>query len=161
MVIPATQMAAKIAAPASTATTIMATRSAVQPMSSATTAYTSTTIDCRSLPNWRRRKSETITWSSELRGLHEHEVEVPVADQLRQQIEVADGQLGDRERDAGDAVEEGDLLHGPAAELRTLSKMTRMAMKSRNETRKTPTTSSANDVRYCHWRARAPTTSRA
>ena len=65
-----------------------------------------------------QRKSETITWSSELRGPDQHEVEVPVADQLRQQIEVADGQLGDRERDAGDAVEERDLLHAPAAELR-------------------------------------------
>ena len=48
----------------------------------------------------------------------EHEVEVPVANQLRQQVEVANGQLGDRERDTGDAVEERDFLHAPAAELR-------------------------------------------
>ena len=118
MVIPATQMAAKIAAPASTATTIMATRSAVQRDVERHDGVHEHHDRLKEPSELTQTEVGDDHLEQRVAGPDEHEVEVPVADQLRQQVEVANGQLGDRERDAGDAVEERDFLHAPAAELR-------------------------------------------
>ena len=51
-------------------------------------------------------------------GPDENLVERPFADHLREEVEVTDGDVGERERDRRERVEQRDLLDRPAAELR-------------------------------------------